>query len=316
MIKEIKIREERYDDYHDIAELNYLAFDNDDFAGETILIDVLRHRKEYDRSLSLVAEKDGKIIGHILFNPFDIYSHNRKIKSVNLAPVAVHPDFQKKGIGSALIKKGHLLAEEKGYELSFLFGHPDYYPRFGYIKKSFSIGGMKISKDDIPNNDIQLEEKIPKKKDLQYLVNLWMKNFSESKITLFPGQNILDWVSYSKDIKTSIVTKNEKFIGYLRYERGNENNPAMILADSKKDMMTLLSHLCKKGGCDFKEIIIPLNTDNFIIEKIKKSYKLTKGIKSHDAFMIKPFKNSNFSENILTDKNTGLIILTVHFDTA
>lgn len=164
MNNEIIIRKEKSEDYPDIEELNYLAFNNEDYAGETVLIDILRNRKNYEKELSLVAEKDGQIVAHILFNPFDIYSKSKKIKSINLAPIAGHPDFQKRGIGSRLIKEGHKLAEEKGYELSFLFGHPDYYHGFGYIKNSFSLGGMSLSAENIPSNNFELEEKIPRQK--------------------------------------------------------------------------------------------------------------------------------------------------------
>ena len=66
----IKFRSEEPKDYAQIAELQYLAFDNEEFMGETILIDVLRHRESFDPELSLVAVLDNRIIGHILFNPF------------------------------------------------------------------------------------------------------------------------------------------------------------------------------------------------------------------------------------------------------
>ncbi|ERJ12014.1 GNAT family N-acetyltransferase [Haloplasma contractile] len=61
------IRTEKYSDIHQIAEINALAFKNSNPLNEVILVDSLRHRKEFDPELSLVAEVNGEVIGHILF---------------------------------------------------------------------------------------------------------------------------------------------------------------------------------------------------------------------------------------------------------
>ena len=191
-LNNIKICCEKKEEYAEIANLQYLAFENEEHIGETVLIDVLRHRKEFDPELSLVAKANDQIIGHILFNPFTLYHGNKKIPAVNLAPLAVHPNFQKKGIGSRLIKKGHKLAKKKGYHFSFLWGHSEYYPRFGYLKEAFAQGGIKVKEDDIPSYNKSLKTKMPGNKDISFLIRLWKKNFINTGLSIFPGKSITD----------------------------------------------------------------------------------------------------------------------------
>ena len=68
------------------------------------------------------------IVGHILFTKLKV----GQTTQLALAPLAVHPDFQRQGIGGALIEEGHRIAAQLGYDYSILLGHPTYYPRFGY----------------------------------------------------------------------------------------------------------------------------------------------------------------------------------------
>ena len=96
------------------------------------MIEKLRDNPEYITKLSLVASIDGEIVGHILFFPVKIKSDSKIYKSLSLAPMAVHPDFQKKGIGSKLVIEGLKKAMEAGYESVIVVGHPNYYPRFGF----------------------------------------------------------------------------------------------------------------------------------------------------------------------------------------
>ncbi|MDD3248146.1 MAG: N-acetyltransferase [Methanosarcina sp.] len=79
----------------------------------------------------------GKIVGHILFFPIRIKSEEGKEKeTISLAPLAVRPEFQKPGIGGELKKEGLKVCRELGYDSVALFGHPEYYPRFGFKQAS------------------------------------------------------------------------------------------------------------------------------------------------------------------------------------
>lgn len=82
---------------------------------------------------SLVAIEDDKLVGHILFSEVKITQTTASVSAQILAPLAILPDYQRKGVGSQLIKDGLKLLKNSGVELVFVLGHPDYYPRSGFI---------------------------------------------------------------------------------------------------------------------------------------------------------------------------------------
>ncbi|UCD13031.1 MAG: N-acetyltransferase [Thermoplasmatales archaeon] len=125
----VLIRSEDKKDYDGIRMINDLAFNQ---INEGVLIEQLRDNPEYIAELSLVAIVEDEIVGHILFFPVKIKNKSKIHRSLSLAPMAVHPDFQNKGIGSKLIIEGLKKAIEFGYNSVIVVGHPSYYPRFGF----------------------------------------------------------------------------------------------------------------------------------------------------------------------------------------
>lgn len=123
------IRSENSTDYNAINFVTDQAFKR---PNEGILVSSLRRLPEFDPHLSLVAEIDHHIVGHVLFFPIKIQSEDNFFPSLNLGPIAVIPDFQQRGIGGKLIEAGHLAAKGLGYTSVILLGHPSYYPHFGY----------------------------------------------------------------------------------------------------------------------------------------------------------------------------------------
>lgn len=91
--------------------------------------------------LSLVAELDGKIVGHIMLTRLLIENGKNKYDSLALAPVSVIPEYQNKGIGSKLINESLKIAKEIGFNSVIVLGHEKYYPRFGF--KPASVWGIK-----------------------------------------------------------------------------------------------------------------------------------------------------------------------------
>ncbi len=83
--------------------------------------------------LSLVAVKNGKIVGHVLYTNAIIRQSDEQVSVQLLAPLAVLPEVQNQGIGTQLIKEGLSQLKESGVELVFVLGHPDYYPRCGFM---------------------------------------------------------------------------------------------------------------------------------------------------------------------------------------
>ena len=82
--------------------------------------------------LSLLAFKDNRAVGHILFTRAHLTNIEETLSSVILAPLAVVPDVQKQGIGGQLIHQGLKQLNEAGTDLVFVLGHPEYYPRYGF----------------------------------------------------------------------------------------------------------------------------------------------------------------------------------------
>ena len=123
----VKIRRETEGDIPAIREVNRRAFDRE---GEARLVDTLRS-EGYTR-LSLVAEEDGRILGHIMFSEAVIRTGRGKVSALALGPVAVTPERQGQGIGSALVREGLDRCAKTRYRSVFLLGFPGYYPRFGF----------------------------------------------------------------------------------------------------------------------------------------------------------------------------------------
>lgn len=107
---------------------------------EQFLVERLRKSEAFVPELSLVATISENIVGHILLTRISIKGEFEEVPSLALAPVTVLPEFQGKGIGTALINAAHKIAANLGFESIILFGHPDYYPKFGYqIASKFGI---------------------------------------------------------------------------------------------------------------------------------------------------------------------------------
>ncbi|MDZ7956017.1 N-acetyltransferase [Nostoc sp. DedQUE09] len=124
----IDIRSETLSDYTAIAEVNRLAFGQE---NEAKLVEKIRNSDRYISELSLVAEVENIVVGHILFSYIDLVGEET-LQVLGLAPLAVHPQFQRQGIGSALIKAGLEIAEAKKEAIVIVLGHPHFYTRFGF----------------------------------------------------------------------------------------------------------------------------------------------------------------------------------------
>ena len=126
--EKIIIREEEPDDKQAVFRVNELAFERKD---EAQLVDVLRAAGSV--TLSLVAIDGDELVGHVLFSPAEIKGEDgSSMPIVGLAPIAVAPGHQKKGIGGMLIREGISKLKETGHQLCIVLGHANYYPRFGF----------------------------------------------------------------------------------------------------------------------------------------------------------------------------------------
>ena len=143
-MKNIKIRVEIFQDIDAIRTINEQAFGQ---LQEANIVDKLR--ANCDGLLSLVAFKDERIIGHILFSPVTIEGNHGILKGMGLAPMAVLPEFQRQGVGSKLIRAGLEILKKSGSPFIIVLGHPEYYPKFGF--EPASRHGIKSQWEGVPD---------------------------------------------------------------------------------------------------------------------------------------------------------------------
>ncbi len=128
------IRAEDESDRAAVHAVNVSAFET---PSEANLVDSLR--QQVRPVVSLVAEENGAVVGHIMLSPVSLSGHP-DLKVMGLAPMAVAPEHQRKGIGSALVRAGLKQAKQLGFAAVVVLGHPKYYLRFGFSPSSrFSI---------------------------------------------------------------------------------------------------------------------------------------------------------------------------------
>lgn len=125
----LAIRPETPEDQASIHYVNQEAFSRNQEAD---LVDKLRKRGVL--TISLVAVQENTIVGHIAFSPVEIASEKSSFGALTLAPVAILPAHQNKGIGSQLVRTGLEECRRLGHEIVVLAGHPNYYPRFGFVR--------------------------------------------------------------------------------------------------------------------------------------------------------------------------------------
>lgn len=154
------IRKESKNDYSEIYNLIETAFQTarvkdgteQDFATD------LRNGGCYINELALVAETDGKIIGHIMStDTYVTMSGEAKFPALMIAPLSVALEYRDHGIGGALLRRSFEIAREMGYQAMFLCGDPNYYSRFGFRP----IGDFGITHASIPAPYVMGYELIP-----------------------------------------------------------------------------------------------------------------------------------------------------------
>jgi len=140
----MNIRPELPDDVPTIRAINDAAFEQEE---EGAIVDAIRDAG--CDSVSLVAEEDGAVVGHILFSPAVVEGPERPVVGMGLAPMAVAPDRQRDGIGSRLVRAGLEMLRERGCPFVIVLGHPEYYPRFGF--EPASRHGLTCQWEGVPD---------------------------------------------------------------------------------------------------------------------------------------------------------------------
>lgn len=134
LINHLNIRAETPKDGTGVRAVNLAAFPD---TAEADLVDDLRIQAQ--PIISWLAEVDNKVVGHIMFSPVSL-SGRTDLKLMGLAPLSVLPEYQSRGVGSALVNAGLKICKELGYGAVVVLGSPSYYQRFGFISaKTYQI---------------------------------------------------------------------------------------------------------------------------------------------------------------------------------
>lgn len=140
----VNIRPEQPKDIPLIHGVNKVAFGQ---LTEANLVNALRSACQ--DAVSLVAVSDGRIVGHILFTPVIVSDSAHKVKGMGLAPMAVLPECQRRGIGSLLVESGLRILGAQNCPFVIVLGHTEYYPRFGFVPASRH--GLDCQWDGVPD---------------------------------------------------------------------------------------------------------------------------------------------------------------------
>ena len=116
--------------------------------NEARLVELIRASEHCVPELALVAEQEGAVVGHVMFSYVTLRGA-QEYRVLSLAPAAVAPAWQRRGVGSAVIREGLQRAEARGEPLVIVEGHPAYYPRFGFERAR--PHGIEPPSPDIPD---------------------------------------------------------------------------------------------------------------------------------------------------------------------
>lgn len=247
------IRPEAVPDYPAIAALHACAFSHR--AAEPAIVALRRQSAAYDPELSLVAVAEGQIAGHVLLIPCTIRLLDQDVRAVNVAPLAVHPERQRQGIGSTLIREGHAVARAKGYAVSFLLGHAAYYSRLGYIPNAYGSAFAEVAAPG--HGGYAVHGRKLECGDLPALRSLWTLEEGAVDFAISPGEDPLEWLSPHPAIESRVYTAAGEIVGYTRVHTGEPHNPRAFLARDERAAIAIAGILAQ-DACALK-LILPLH---------------------------------------------------------
>ncbi len=246
------LRPETPSDYAAIARVHARAFNSGSVPS---IVALQRERTGFRPEMSIVGEIDGKMAGHVLFMPETIRLLDRSIAAVVVSPVGVAPEFQRQGIGSALMQEGHRTAREHGFTVSILLGHPEYYPRFGYRQYVYGSSSLTVQKNDLPDN-YELSARLPTEGDLPALKALWLAEEGAIDFAIQPEDTLLAWLSPNEKLNCRVFERaDHEIAGYARYYTQPIITPTLFLARDDEAARRLAAILCKEQDA----ITLPLH---------------------------------------------------------
>lgn len=204
--------------------------------------------------------------------------------------------------------------------LAFLYGHPNYYPRFGYKTHMFGDCSIEILNSSINLEPAIIEEREVRLNDIEILMEMWKRWYGNIDLSLIPSKSILDWISHTVKIKTSVITINGEVKGYLRYDANNVRNIRLFLAKDKESAEQLVRYIVNKIDCE-ENIRLPIHPDSLAISMLS-SFEYKVDIQKWDAGMIRILDEKckeiiEYCDEVLVEKRkAGKIIFIPSYDMA
>ena len=275
------IRREEETDYQVVERITREAFWKEEKAKEKgygcdehYLAHVLRQSPDFVPELDLVAEVDGQVVGNIMYTLAKLKLTNAtELEVLNFGPLTVKPEFQNQGIGSALVKYSLEEAKKMGFDAVVIFGHPNYYPRFGFKEasefhictkegKNFpafmaleiyegSLHGLGASFHE--SEAFQMDPEKVKEFDLQFAKKKYDMEALVQRILSFRDER--DWEQFHtpENLSKSIVIEAAELLENFQW--GSESYHEENVKEELADVMIYCIHLANQLGIDFIDVM-------------------------------------------------------------
>ena len=189
-MRNVTIRPEQPGDEDMIDGIVCAAFDEMDEAN---LIRMMRqHYPAFDARYSLTAWERNTLVGHMLMSPARIRLMGQTVLALAIGPVAVLPGRQRKGIGALLMQHGHEIGKRDGFALTFLYGHPSYYPRFGY-RACFGLAKATVDTEKLPQSKHKFHKSPVRRGDIPWLVERQNTEWQDVDFGWLWGTSLSEW---------------------------------------------------------------------------------------------------------------------------
>jgi putative acetyltransferase len=262
----VTIRSERVTDFHAIAQVHAEAFTHSLGMGEVTMVDALRRGASYRSDWALLAESPhGDVVGHVMLTPINVTFHGTVVRGAILAPLAVRPTWQGRGIGSKLMEMVNDVARKSGLDMVMLLGHPSYYPRFGYQTGMFGRVGLSVQRvggETPPSCTIRRVCT----DDIPFLIQLWDQWFRAVDLTIHPGYALTDWISANPQTVSGVLTLDGADIGYIRFSRERKTTVHCLLARDENAFHAIMNWLASEDDAD--SWVLPIHPSSAMIRSV------------------------------------------------
>jgi len=208
------VRPAEPEEYQEIYKVVDLAFKNSPLESKMIRITAFEDAN-FRKGDVKVVEIDGKIVSAVMIirRPYRIGT--AVVKGAMIAPLATHPEYEKRGCGSALMRDGVQYIKEQGFDIALLWGIPWLYTRYGYTPAIMNTEIILNSNQSLPEIERRFDCRRFTKADLKQMTDIYHNNTETRTIAELRSPEMWEWNPAGDDVKLDVVTdKDGEIIGY------------------------------------------------------------------------------------------------------